>query len=82
VIQERSREAQRLHKTLEGAGIKISSVASDILGVSGRAMLQALIAGTHDPDVLAELARGAYARSFPPCARRSRDGFRQLTGFS
>jgi transposase len=65
VIQERSREAQRLHKTLEGAGIKLSSVASDILGVSGRQMLQGLIAGTHDPDVLAELARGQLRKKLP-----------------
>ncbi len=50
LIQERSREAQRLHKVLEDSGIKLSSVATDILGVSGRAMLGALIAGTHDPD--------------------------------
>ena len=42
VIQERTREAQRLEKLLEDAGIKLSCVASDILGVSGRAMLQAL----------------------------------------
>jgi transposase len=65
VIQERSREAQRLHKTLEGAGIKVANVATDILGVSGRAMLQALIAGTHDPDVLAELARGRLRKKLP-----------------
>ncbi len=65
VIQERSREAQRLHKTLEGAGIKLSSVASDILGVSGRAMLQALIDGTHDPDILAELACGRLRKKLP-----------------
>jgi len=65
VIQERSREAQRLHKTLEGAGIKLSSVASDILGVSGRAMLHGLIGGTHDPDVLAELARGQLRKKLP-----------------
>jgi transposase len=65
VIQERSREAQRLHKTLEGAGIKLSSVASNVLGVSGRAMLQGLIAGTHDPDVLAELARGQLRKKIP-----------------
>jgi transposase len=65
VIQERSREAQRLHKTLEGAGIKLSSVASDILGASGRAMLQALIDGTHDPDTLAELARGRVRKKLP-----------------
>jgi transposase len=65
VIQERTREAQRLHKALEGAGIKLSSVASDILGVSGRAMLQALIDGTHDPDILAELARGRLRKKLP-----------------
>src|SRR5450755_485990 len=65
LIQERSREAQRLHKTLEGAGIKVATVATDILGVSGRAMLQALIAGTHDPDVLAELARGRLRNKLP-----------------
>ena len=65
VIQERSREAQRLHKSLEGSGIKIANVASDILGVSGRAMLQALVAGTHDPDLLAELARGTLRKKLP-----------------
>jgi transposase len=65
VIQDRSREAQRLHKTLEGAGIKLSSVASDILGASGRAMLQGLIGGTHDPDILADLARGRLRKKLP-----------------
>jgi transposase len=49
VLAERTREAQRLHKVLEDAGIKLASVASDPLGVSGRAMLEALVAGTHDP---------------------------------
>ena len=48
-IQERSREVQRLDKVLQDAGIKLSSVATDVLGVSGRAMLEALVAGTHDP---------------------------------
>src|SRR5437868_3833284 len=47
-IQARSREANRLHKTLEDAGIKLDCVASDVLGKSGRAMLEALIAGTRD----------------------------------
>jgi transposase len=65
LIQERTREAQRLHKTLEGSGIKLSSVATDILGVSGRAMLDALIAGTHDPDILADLARGKLRKKLP-----------------
>jgi transposase len=65
LIQERTREAQRLHKTLEDAGIKLSSVASDPLGVSGRAMLDALVAGTHDPQVLADLARGRLRAKLP-----------------
>jgi transposase len=48
---------QRVEKLLEDAQIKLSSVASDISGVSGRAMLEALIAGQHDPKVLAQLAK-------------------------
>jgi len=58
VTEERGREVQRLHKLLEDAGIKLSSVASKVLTVSGRDMLEALIAGQRDPGVLAELARG------------------------
>jgi transposase len=57
-IQERSREANRLHKALEDTGIKLDCVATDILGVSGRLMLDALVAGTTDPEVLADLAKG------------------------
>jgi transposase len=57
-IQERQREANRLHKALEDTGIKLDCVATDILGKSGRAMLDALVAGTTDPAVLAELAKG------------------------
>lgn len=58
ITRERTREIQRLEKLLEDACIKLSSVASDITGVSGRLMLEALIAGQDDPAVLAELARG------------------------
>jgi transposase len=58
LIQARAQEAQRIAKTLEDAGIRLGSVASDILGVSGRAMLTALVAGERDPEVLAMLARG------------------------
>jgi transposase len=58
LTQERTREAQRLHKVLEDTGVKLASVATDILGVSGRAMLEALVQGTTDPEVLAELAKG------------------------
>jgi len=58
LVEERSRHVQRLEKLLEDALIKLSTVATDIMGVSGRAMLDALIAGERDPRVLAELARG------------------------
>ena len=64
-IQERTREAQRLDKILQDAGIKLSSVASDVLGRSGRAMLAALVTGSRDPDALAELARGALRKKIP-----------------
>jgi transposase len=62
LVRERTREAQRLEKLLEDAQIKLSSVISDILGVSGRAMLEALIDGQRDPKALAELARGSMRR--------------------
>lgn len=58
VVRERTREIQRLHNLLEDAGIKLTTVVSDVMGKSGRAMLEALIAGQHDPGVLAELALG------------------------
>jgi transposase len=58
LIEERSREKQRLLKTLEQGGIKLDSVASDTFGVSGRLMLKALVAGERDPVVLADMAKG------------------------
>jgi transposase len=61
LIHDRTRVANRLHRALEEAGMKLASVASDILGVSGRAMLAALVQGTTDPAVLADLARGRLA---------------------
>ena len=64
--REHTREAARLEKELEDAGIKISSVATDILGVSGRAMLEALIAGERDPQVLAQMARGRMRTKITP----------------
>jgi len=59
LIQERTREKQRVEKLLEDTQIKLSAVISDIFGKSGRDMLEALIAGQRDPYVLAELARGS-----------------------
>lgn len=57
LVQERSREVNRVHKVLEDANLKLSSVASDIMGVSGREMLAALIAGQTDPHALAQMAK-------------------------
>lgn len=65
LIQERAREANRVHKLLEDAGIKLAMVATDVLGMSGRAMLEALVQGTSDPAVLAELARGRMRAKLP-----------------
>ena len=64
-IEERTRETQRLDKILQDAGVKLSSVASDILGKSGRAMLAALVAGSTDSEVLADLAVGRLRVKIP-----------------
>jgi transposase len=58
LVEDRTRVKQRIEKLLEDALIKISSVLTDVLGVSGRAMIEALIAGQRSPKVLAELAKG------------------------
>jgi len=65
VIEERGRETQRLHKVLEDAGVKLSSVASSVLTKSGREMIDALIAGQRDSQVLAELAKGRMRSKIP-----------------
>ncbi len=56
LVRERSSHVQRLQKTLEDANVKLDSVIADIMGLSGRAMVEALVAGESDPDRLAELA--------------------------
>ncbi len=75
LIQAHTSEGQRIQKTLEDAGIKLGSVASDVLGVSGRAMLAALIAGERDPDTLAELAKGSLRRKIPALRQALRGRF-------
>lgn len=65
ITRERGREVQRLEKQLEDAGIKLSAVASDIMGVSGRAMLEALINGDRDPAGLAGLAKRRLRSKIP-----------------
>lgn len=63
--QEKTRHANRLQKTLEDANVKLSSVASDVLGVSGREMIRAMIAGETDPDTLADMAKGRLRERLP-----------------
>ena len=58
LIEEHSRVVESIQKVLEGANIKLSSVATDITGVSGRAMLEAMVSGIDDPSKLADLAKG------------------------
>ncbi len=58
IIRQRGQVVNRIQKVLEGANIKLSAVATDVVGVSGRAMLEAMVNGTEDPKVLAEMARG------------------------
>jgi transposase len=65
LVNERTREVNRLHKLLETANIKLTSVATDVMGVSSQAMLQAMLEGTTDPDVLADLAKGVLRKKLP-----------------
>ena len=73
LIEERSRETQRIQKLLEDAGIKLDSVVSDILGLSARQMLEALIAGVRDVAALAELAHTRMRPKIPQL-RQALDG--------
>ena len=65
LVEERTRVVQRLEKVMQDAGIKLTSVASALLTKSGRAILEALLAGQDDPDALAELARGRLRAKIP-----------------
>ncbi len=65
MIEERARETQRLHKLLEDAGVNLSSVPSSVLTKSGREMIDALIGGQRDPEVLAEMAKGRMRSKIP-----------------
>jgi transposase len=65
ITRDRGREVQRLEKQLEDAGIKLTGVATDVMGVSARAMLEALIAGQRDPATLARLAKGRLRSKIP-----------------
>jgi transposase len=76
LTQSRTAEFQRIEKTLEDAGIKLDVVASDILGVSGRLMLKALVAGERDTEVLADMAKGVLRKKIPELREALRGRFR------
>ena len=81
ITRERGSEIQRLEKLLEDAGIKLSSVASDITGVSGRAMLEAMIEGERDPAGLADLAKRRLRAKIPQLTEALTGRFAEHHGF-
>lgn len=80
-IQERTREINRLQKILEDAGLKLTCVLSDIMGLSGRAMVRALAGGTTDPAVIADLARGRLRGKLPALRQALQGRFRPHHAF-
>ena len=80
-LRDRSQEVNRLCKVLEDAGLKLSSAASDVVGASGRAMITALIQGTTDPAVLADLARGRLRQKLPALRAALHGRFRPVHAF-
>lgn len=81
LIGDRGREKNRVEKLLEDAGIKLSVVASDLFGVSGRAMMDALIAGERDPEILADLARARLRARIPELREALTGQFTDHHGF-
>jgi transposase len=81
LAQERTREASRLEKELEDAGIKLLAVATNILGASSRAMLDALINGEQDVHVMAELAKTRMRSKIPDLVEALNGNFREHQAF-
>ncbi len=81
ITRARTKEIQRLEKLLEDTGIKLSAVASNIVGVSGRAMLEALIAGERDPAVMADLAKRRLRYKIPELTEALRGRFNDHHAF-
>jgi len=80
-IQERTRAVNRLQKVLEEAGLKLTSVLADIMGLSGRAIVHALAGGASDPAVLADLARGRLRGKLPALRQALQGRFRPPHAF-
>src|SRR6266478_5991374 len=81
VVEQRAHLIQRMQKLLEGANIKLGDVASDVMGVSGRAMLQALAEGVDDPAAVAGLAKNALRHKLPELERALTGTVRQHQRF-
>ncbi|MFG2007283.1 IS110 family transposase [Spirillospora sp. NPDC048911] len=81
LVHERTREKQRVEKLLEDTQIKMSSVISDLFGMSGRDMLEALIAGERNPKVLAQMARGRLRNKISVLQEALTGHFRDHHGF-
>lgn len=81
ITRDRGRQVQRIEKILEDAGIKLSSVAADIMGVSGRAMLAALIEGRDDPSAMADLAKRRMRSKIPALTEALTGRFTPHHGF-
>ncbi len=81
LIRARTSEVNRLHKVLEDAGVKLATVATDVMGVSGRGMMRALIGGVTDPEVLADLARARLRAKLPELRRALTARFREHHAF-
>ena len=80
-VQDRTREIQRMEKFLEGSGIKLSSVVSNLSGASSRAILAALVAGERSPEKLAELAKGRLRSKIPALVEALNGRFREHHAF-
>ena len=81
LVQDRATVVNRLQKVLEWANIKLTSVATDVTGVSARAMLEAILAGQIDPSVLAELAKGRMRQKLPELERALAGRYANTTAF-
>jgi transposase len=80
-IEDRAQEVNRLHRLLEDAGLKLATVMTDVMGVSGRAILEALLHGATDPAALADLARGRLRAKLPALQEALRGRFRPHHAF-
>ena len=81
LTDERNREVNRIHKLLQDAGVKLATVATDIMGVSGRAMMRAPVEGQADPGALADLARGRLRAKLPALRKALTGRFRDHHAF-